>query len=67
MRWRGGIKGGQARAGRFSISGVACSIWKRNEASITSVGKIAAMPIQEKSRSACAEGLAWLVLDVACP
>ena len=50
----------------FTISGGAYSTWKRNEAKITSVGNMAAIPVQAKSRREDAEEWEWLVLDVAC-
>ncbi len=61
------MKGGKARTVRFTISGGACSTWKRNEVSITSVGNMAAIPIQAKSRREDAEAWEWLVLGVVCP
>ena len=60
------MKGGKAKATRFNNSGVACNIWKSNEAKIMSVGNMAAIPIQEKSRREDAEAWAWLLLGKAC-
>jgi hypothetical protein len=61
------MKGGKAKAARFNSSGVTGNIWKSNEAKIMSVGNMAAMPIQAKSRKEYAEEWAWLVPGVACP
>jgi hypothetical protein len=60
------MKGREARIVCFTISGGACSAWKTNKASSTSVGNIAAIPIQAKSRREDGEAWEWLVLDVAC-
>jgi hypothetical protein len=49
------MKGGKAKTTRFNSSGIACNTWKSNEAKIMSVGNMAAIPIQEKSRREYAE------------
>jgi hypothetical protein len=61
------MNGAKARTAGFNTSGVVCNTWKSNEAKITIVGNMAAIPIQEKSRRECAEGLGWLWLGMACP
>jgi hypothetical protein len=60
------MKGGKARTACFNTSGMECTIWKSKAAKITIVGNTAAMPVQEKSKSECAEEPEWLWLGVAC-